>query len=148
MRFASIGGEPRTSHFTEEARLFREANPLHHRRARSLAGTGGGYPKLIAQFASDTAPDGYETALLHGYFPTAPFVQANLPLESLLTRAKYDLGIFFATTVEASRVGGKQLGLPWLNGPGYVGMYVNLEAFERAGVRAPTDPGRGMTTRP
>ena len=49
----------------------------------SLAGTGGGYPKLIAQFASDTAPDGYETALLHGYFPTAPFVQANLPLEPL-----------------------------------------------------------------
>jgi len=139
LRFASIGGEPRTSHFTEEARLFHEATPLITVEHESLAGTAGGYPKLIAQFASDTAPDGYETALLHGYFPTAPFVQANLPLESLLTRAKYDLGIFFATTVEAARVGGKQLGLPWLNGPGYVGMYVNLEAFERAGVRPPAE---------
>src|SRR5438093_9283650 len=85
LRFGSIGGEPRTSHFTDQAKRFHEKNPRITVEHEALGGTGGvaGYAKLITQFVSGTAPDGYETALLHGYFSTAPFVQANLPLDPL-----------------------------------------------------------------
>ena len=125
------------SHFNAR---FQEQFP-HITVDHTVIPSGEWQEKFIVLYSSDTPGDliwSNQADQMH-LFSAAGMHKA---LDEFVRRDRYDLGQFYAKTIEDNRWEGKLYGLPWQSHAGLSGLYVNVDLARQHGVALPASGGR------
>jgi multiple sugar transport system substrate-binding protein len=125
------------SHFNAR---FQEQFP-HITVDHTVIPSGEWQEKFIVLYSSDTPGDliwSNQADQMH-LFSAAGMHKV---LDDLVKRDRYDLGQFYAKTIEDNRWEGKLYGLPWQSHAGLSGLYVNADLARQHGVALPASGAR------
>ena len=103
------------------------------RVAPVVSGHSDYHAMLLTQLAAGSGPD---VMRVDSYsFQDFQGLNALRPIDELVERDGLDLSVYYQQGIEENTYEGRLYGLPWATSPLY--MFVNLNAFERAGVEVP-----------
>jgi multiple sugar transport system substrate-binding protein len=137
IRFHGRMGE-QGDHFNRMANIFnQEHHPDIFVKTELFAGTEY-FTKINALIAGGTLGDGFWISSIEGFYRYVA-AGAYLALDDIAAQLNYDLGQFVPSVIEANRVDGKLMGLPWAVHAGWIGVYYNKAMFDKGGVEYPTN---------
>lgn len=127
-------------HFIERARAFEDEYPDIKIKEELIPGDEY-HQKMEVLFAGGTAADTFWTILLSGLYHRYSTRGLVMPIDDLIAADNYDLGVYYPTTLDATKVQGKTYGLAWVCHPGRIGAFYNKNLYEEAGIPLPPADG-------
>ncbi|HLH72264.1 MAG TPA: sugar ABC transporter substrate-binding protein [Chloroflexota bacterium] len=126
-------------YFKERSTAFTKANPQITIEQRPIAGSNDAYyPKLSAEFAANSASDVFWVSTGFGMYDNYAFAQQLIAADPFIQSDKVDLNQWFKAAIETLKLDGKLYALPWGMHPDDIGLYYNIDMFQKAGVEAPS----------